>query len=72
VGSFRLTDLSEATSPDGPPSEGYFFEVFLPGGRIGLAGVSAEAYLDEPDDRLWRERVLRRLNEMEDSRMGVR
>jgi hypothetical protein len=66
VGSFKLTDLSEATSPDGPPTSGYFFAVFLPGGRVGHAGVIGEAYLDEPDDSVWRERVLARLNEMED------
>ena len=65
MGSFKLTDLSESASPDGPVTAGYFFEVSLPGGRIGRAGVVGETYFDEPDDMLWRERVLARLNEME-------
>ena len=65
MGSFKLTDLSESASPDGPDPAGYFFEVSLPGGRTGRAGVIGAAYLDEPDDRHWRERVLARLNEME-------
>jgi len=72
VGSFKLSDLSEAASPDEstppdwPSPPDYFFAVSLPRGRIGRAGVIGEAYLDEPDDSVWRERVLARLNEIED------
>jgi hypothetical protein len=72
VGSFKLSDLSEAASPDEltppdwPSPPDYFFAVSLPRRRIGRAGVIGEAYLDEPDDNVWRERVLARLNEIED------
>ena len=72
MGSFKLSDLSEAASPDEatppdwPTPPDYFFDVSLPRGRIGRAGVIGEAYVDEPDDGVWRERVLARLNEIED------
>jgi hypothetical protein len=72
VGGFKLTDLSEAPAPDSPPTTGYFFAVRLPDGRVGHAGVSAEGYLLEPDDSLWRARVLAWLNDMEpSSRFGL-
>ena len=60
VGRFTLTDLSEAASLD---DDAYFFAVRVPNGRIGRAGVFAEAYEEEPDPGYWRERVLAWLND---------